>query len=51
MPRIIYNDKKSSFPELLNKDSSISIQIFKLKTFEDLQPKCLGSIMDYHHHQ
>ena len=44
--RIIYNDKQSSFTELLNKDSSVSIHI---KIFKSLQLKCLNPIKDYHH--
>ena len=43
--RITYNDKQASFTESLNKGNSVSMHIKK-----DLQLKCLGSIIDYHHH-
>ena len=32
--RIIYNDKKSSFTELLNKDTSVSIHIRNIQRFQ-----------------
>ena len=32
--QIIYNDKKSSFAELLNKDTSVSIHIRKIQRFQ-----------------
>ena len=44
--RIIYNDKQSSFTELLNKDSSVSIHTKNIQSF---QLKCLNPIKDYHH--
>ena len=46
--RMIYNDKKSFFPALLIKTV---LSQFTLDTFEGLQLKCLGSIMDYHYLQ
>ena len=45
--RIIYNDKQSSFTELLNKDNSVSIHI---RNIQRLAIKMFSSIMDYHHH-
>ena len=44
--RIIYNDKQSSFTELLNKDNSVSIHI---RNIQRLAIKMFSSIMDYHH--
>ena len=48
--RLIYNGQQSSFIELLNKDNSVSIHIRNIQKAKDLQLKCLGSIIDYHHH-
>ena len=50
--RIIYNDKQSSFTELLNKDSSVSIHIKKIqklaiemfKSYKGLSPPIMDSV-------
>ena len=50
--RIIYNDSKSTFEELLNKDNSVSIhhrnlQVSATKTFKiknNMAPECLHEI-------
>ena len=46
--RIIYNDKQSSS---LNYWIKAVLSQFTLETFKGLPLKCLGSMMNYHHHR
>ena len=51
--RIIYNDKQSSFTELLNKDSSVSIHIKNMqklaiemfKSYKGLSPPIMDNLL------